>query len=67
MQEYIYNMPELVAAADVVISRAGASTLNEIAAAGTPCIIVPSPNVTNDHQEKKRPHPRAARRGRRTA
>ena len=52
MQEYIYNMPELMAAADVVISRAGASTLNEIAAAGTPCIIVPSPNVTNDHQEK---------------
>ena len=52
MQEYIYNMPELMAEADVVISRAGASTLNEIAAAGTPCIIVPSPNVTNDHQEK---------------
>lgn len=52
MQEYIYNMPTLMAAADVVISRAGASTLNEIAAAGTPCIIVPSPNVTNNHQEK---------------
>lgn len=52
MQEYIYNMPTLMAAADVFISRAGASTLNEIAAAGTPCIIVPSPNVTNNHQEK---------------
>ncbi len=52
MQEYIYNMPTLMAAADVFISRAGASTINEIAAAGTPCIIVPSPNVTNDHQEK---------------
>ena len=52
MQEYIYNMPTLMAAADVIISRAGASTLNEIAAAGTPCIIVPSPNVTNNHQEK---------------
>lgn len=52
MQEYIYNMPLLMAAADLVISRAGASTLNEIAAAGTPCIIVPSPNVTNNHQEK---------------
>lgn len=51
MQEYIYNMPELMAAADLFISRAGASTLNEIAAAGTPCIIVPSPNVTNNHQE----------------
>ncbi len=52
MQEYIYNMPTMMAAADLVISRAGASTLNEIAAAGTPCIIVPSPNVTNNHQEK---------------
>lgn len=52
MQEYIYNMPELMAAADLVISRAGSSTLNEIAASGTPCIIVPSPNVTDNHQEK---------------
>ncbi len=52
MQEYIYNMPTLMAAADLFVSRAGASTLNEIAAAGTPCIIVPSPNVTNNHQEK---------------
>ncbi|MDR0890331.1 MAG: UDP-N-acetylglucosamine--N-acetylmuramyl-(pentapeptide) pyrophosphoryl-undecaprenol N-acetylglucosamine transferase [Oscillospiraceae bacterium] len=52
MQEYIYNMPVLMAAADVVIGRAGSSTLNEIAAAGTPCIIVPSPNVANNHQEK---------------
>ena len=52
MQEYIYNMPTVMAAADLIISRAGASTLNEIAAAGTPCIIVPSPNVTNNHQEK---------------
>ncbi|MBQ7872083.1 MAG: UDP-N-acetylglucosamine--N-acetylmuramyl-(pentapeptide) pyrophosphoryl-undecaprenol N-acetylglucosamine transferase [Oscillospiraceae bacterium] len=52
MQEYIYNMPTMMAAADLIISRAGASTLNEIAAAGTPCIIVPSPNVTNNHQEK---------------
>lgn len=52
MQEYIYNMPTVMAAADLFISRAGSSTLNEIAAAGTPCIIVPSPNVTNNHQEK---------------
>ena len=52
MQEYIYNMPTVMAAVDLIISRAGASTLNEIAAAGTPCIIVPSPNVTNNHQEK---------------
>ena len=52
MREYIYDMPTLMAAADVIIGRAGASTLNEIAASGTPCIIVPSPNVTDNHQEK---------------
>lgn len=52
MQEYIYNMPTVMAAADVVISRAGASSCNEIAASGTPCILVPSPNVTDNHQEK---------------
>ena len=52
LREYIYNMPDLMAAADLMISRAGASSLNEIAAAGVPCIIVPSPNVTDNHQEK---------------
>ena len=52
IQEYIYNMPTLMAAADVIISRAGASSCNEIAAAGTPCILIPSPNVTDDHQTK---------------
>lgn len=52
MEEYFYNMPTLMAAADVIISRAGASTCNEIGAAGLPCILVPSPNVTNNHQEK---------------
>ena len=41
-----------MAAADVIVSRAGASTLNEIGASGTPCILIPSPNVTNDHQTK---------------
>ena len=52
MREYIYNMPTVMAAADVVISRAGASSCNEIAAAGIPCILIPSPNVTDNHQEK---------------
>lgn len=52
MTEYFYNMPTLMAAADVIISRAGASTCNEIGAAGLPCVLVPSPNVTNNHQEK---------------
>ncbi len=52
VMEYIYNMPTMMAAADVIISRAGASSCNEIAASGTPCILIPSPNVTNNHQEK---------------
>ena len=51
MREYIYNMPTVMAAADIVIGRAGSATCNEIAATGTPCILVPSPNVTNNHQE----------------
>ena len=52
LREYIYDMPTVMAAADVIISRAGASSCNEIAASGTPCILIPSPNVTNNHQEK---------------
>ncbi len=52
IREYIYNMPTVMAAADVIIGRAGSATCNEIAAAGIPCILVPSPNVTNNHQEK---------------
>ena len=52
LREYIYNMPTVMAAADVIIGRSGASTCNEIGASGTPCILIPSPNVTNDHQMK---------------
>ena len=52
IREYIYNMPTLLAAADVVIGRSGSATCNELAAAGAPCILIPSPNVTNDHQTK---------------
>jgi len=52
VREYIYNMPTLMAAADVFISRAGASSCNEIGACGVPCILIPSPNVTDNHQEK---------------
>ena len=52
MREYIYNMPAVMAAADVFISRAGASSCNEIAASGTPAVLIPSPNVTDNHQEK---------------
>jgi len=52
MREYIFNMPTLMAAADVIISRAGAATCNEIGASATPSILIPSPNVTANHQEK---------------
>ena len=52
MREYIFDMPTVMAAADVVIGRAGSATCNEIATTGTPCILIPSPNVTGNHQEK---------------
>ena len=52
MREYIYNMPQLMAAADVFIGRAGSGTCNEVTASGTPAILIPSPNVTANHQEK---------------
>lgn len=51
VREYINNMEQLIAAADVIICRAGASTLAEICAAGRCSIIVPSPNVAENHQE----------------
>lgn len=50
--EYIYNMPLVMAAADLVLCRAGASTVSELAAIAKPSILVPSPNVTADHQTK---------------
>ena len=52
LSEYIYNMPVMMAAADVVVCRAGAMTLSEVAAMRKAAIIVPSPNVTDDHQYK---------------
>ena len=51
IREYIYDMPVLLNAADVVIGRSGSGTCNELGATGAPCILVPSPNVTNNHQE----------------
>lgn len=48
---YIYNMNEALVAADLVVCRAGAITLSEISAVGKPAILIPSPNVTNNHQE----------------
>jgi UDP-N-acetylglucosamine--N-acetylmuramyl-(pentapeptide) pyrophosphoryl-undecaprenol N-acetylglucosamine transferase len=49
---FIHNMPDVLAATRVLISRAGASTLAEITALGIPAILIPSPYVTNNHQEK---------------
>ena len=46
----IDNMPEMLAAADLVISRAGALTLAEIAAVGRASVLIPSPNVAENHQ-----------------
>ena len=51
MREYIYDMPLEMAAADLIISRSGAATCNEIGVSGIPSILIPSPNVTNNHQE----------------
>jgi len=51
VKEYIHEMGVLMRAADLVICRAGASTISELTALGVPAIIVPSPNVTNNHQE----------------
>lgn len=48
---YVHNMPEVLAATKLIISRAGASFLAEISALGIPSILIPSPNVTNNHQE----------------
>ncbi len=48
--DYIHNMADACAAADVLVCRGGASTLAEIAAAGKAAVIVPSPNVVADHQ-----------------
>ena len=51
VREYIQNMSELMRAADLVICRAGASTISELTALGVPALIIPSPNVTHNHQE----------------
>jgi UDP-N-acetylglucosamine--N-acetylmuramyl-(pentapeptide) pyrophosphoryl-undecaprenol N-acetylglucosamine transferase len=52
VRDYIYDMSRVMAAADLVICRAGAATLAELTAMGKPAVLVPSPNVTNNHQEK---------------
>ena len=50
--DFISNMDAAYTAADIVISRAGASSISELCLLGKPCILVPSPNVAEDHQTK---------------
>lgn len=50
IREYIDDMPQCLAAADLVICRAGAITLSELEAAGKASILIPSPNVAENHQ-----------------
>lgn len=52
VMEFISDMSRAYAAADLVISRAGASSISEICLLGKPSILVPSPNVAEDHQTK---------------
>ncbi len=52
VSEYIYDMPKWINSADAVICRAGAMTLSELASAGRASVLIPSPNVVDDHQYK---------------
>ena len=52
VRPYIDDMPVVMAAADLVICRAGASTIGELTALGKPAILVPSPFVAANHQYK---------------
>lgn len=50
VEKYIYNMPEVMAAADLVICRSGALTVTEIAIVGVPSIMIPFPYAAENHQ-----------------
>lgn len=47
---YLRDMPSALAAADLAVTRSGATTLAELTALGVPALLVPSPNVVNNHQ-----------------
>lgn len=49
---FIENLPSIMKCTDLMVSRAGASTMSEIMALGIPTIFIPSPYVTNNHQYK---------------
>lgn len=52
VEPFLYEMHREMTTADLVIARAGATTLSELAAAGRPAILVPLPTATDDHQRK---------------
>ncbi|WP_033829304.1 undecaprenyldiphospho-muramoylpentapeptide beta-N-acetylglucosaminyltransferase [Bacillus andreraoultii] len=49
---FLHNMPEVLAGVDLIVSRAGATSIAEFTSLGIPSILIPSPYVTNNHQEK---------------
>jgi hypothetical protein len=66
VEPFLDAMDREMAAADLVVSRAGATTLAELTAAGRPAVLVPLPTATDDHQRKNaealaRPAPRGDR------
>ena len=52
IKPFIYELPALMKVSDLIITRAGASTMSEILVLGLPAIFIPSPYVTNNHQYK---------------
>lgn len=50
VEKYIYNMPEVMTAADLVVCRSGALTVTEIAIVGVPAIMIPFPYAAENHQ-----------------
>lgn len=51
VERYVYNMADVYAASDLLVTRAGAITVSELAALGKPSVLIPSPNVAHNHQE----------------
>lgn len=52
LQAYIHDMPSAYRVADLVVTRSGASTCSELMNLGQPAIMIPSPNVAGNHQQK---------------
>jgi len=52
VHEFINRMDYAYAAADIIVSRAGASSVSELCIVGKPVLFIPSPNVAEDHQTK---------------